>query len=143
MTETPAVRSIVVGVDGSDSAIAALRWAAKQAELTGASLKVLTAWQYPMAYGAALGGLDDYDPASTAAEILAETVTKADIKLPVETEVAPGSSAALLVEASAGADLLVVGRRGHGEQLDVALGSVSAYVVAHAHCPVVVVHQAD
>jgi nucleotide-binding universal stress UspA family protein len=137
MTETSATPFIVVGVDGSDSAIDALRWAAGQAKLTGATLKVLTAWQLPMAYGAPLGGLGDYD-----AE-LAETVTKAGVTLPVTTEVIQGTSAARLVEASDGAQLIVVGRRGHGELVGAILGSVSAYVVAHAHCPVVVVHHSD
>jgi nucleotide-binding universal stress UspA family protein len=139
----PAAHFIVVGVDGSDSAIDALRWAARQAELTGASLKVLTAWQVPMAYGTPLSVLGDYDPADNAAQVLTETVTEADIKLPVETEVIQGSPAACLVEASADADLLVVGRRGHGELVDMVLGSVSAYVVAHAHCPVAVIHHSD
>jgi nucleotide-binding universal stress UspA family protein len=143
MTETSATPFIVVGVDGSDSAIDALRWAAGQAKLTGATLKVLTAWQLPMAYGAPLGGLGDYDAEGTANEVLAETVTKAGVTLPVTTEVIQGTSAARLVEASDGAQLIVVGRRGHGELVGAILGSVSAYVVAHAHCPVVVVHHSD
>ncbi len=134
---------IVVGVDGSTSSIDALRWAAEQAKLTGAALKVLTAWQFPMAYGAPVGGLGDYDPGANAGDVLAETVAKAGITLPVVTEVIQGSSAFRLVEAAAGASLLVVGRRGHGELVGVLLGSVSAYCVAHAPCPVVVVHHTE
>jgi nucleotide-binding universal stress UspA family protein len=142
-TDTSATPFIVVGVDGSDSAIDALRWAAGQAELTGATLKLVTAWQLPMAYGAPLGGLGNYDAQGTASEVLNETVTKAGVTLPVDTEVIQGSSAARLVEASEGAQLVVVGRRGHGELVGVLIGSVSAYVIAHAHCPVVVVHHTD
>ena len=53
MTEAtqPARAKVVVGVDGSDSSLNALRWAAKEARLTGATLHAVTAWEYPLSYG--------------------------------------------------------------------------------------------
>jgi nucleotide-binding universal stress UspA family protein len=56
----------------------------------------------------------------------------------IEGEVVQGRAAPLLVEASKGADLLVVGSRGHGEFVGMLVGSVSGYCVTNAHCPVLV-----
>ena len=50
-----------------------------------------------------------------------------------------GSAAATLIDASKHADLLVVGRRGHGGFVSLVMGSVAQQVAAHAHCPVVIV----
>ena len=58
--------------------------------------------------------------------------------LSIDPRVVSGHPAPILVEASKGADLLVVGSRGHGEFVGMLIGSVSEYCAANAHCPVVV-----
>lgn len=57
----------------------------------------------------------------------------------VHARVAEGNPAQVLIDASDGADLLVVGSRGHGGFTEALLGSVSQHCVQHAHCPVVVI----
>jgi nucleotide-binding universal stress UspA family protein len=132
---------IVVGFDGSPSSVAALSWAARQAELTAASVEVVMCWEWPTSYGWAMPVPDDFDP-------------EGDIRRSLETALAPersahpgvgfdgrvveGHPAPTLVEASGGADLLVVGNRGHGEFVGMVIGSVSEHCAAHAHCPVLV-----
>jgi nucleotide-binding universal stress UspA family protein len=139
---TQAAPVIVVGVDGSPSSAAALRWAGRQARATGASLRVITSWHDPSAYGYEVPLPSDWRPDQEAARIQADALAAAADELDgvtVETSVSEGQAAAVLVEASAKADLLVVGSRGHGELAGILLGSVSEYCAAHADCPVVVV----
>jgi nucleotide-binding universal stress UspA family protein len=137
---------IVVGVDGSAASRAAFRWAVRQAELTGATVQAITAWQYPVATGGyawgPVGVLDSTDLQEAAEKTLADEISevvgaRTDIKLqpqPVE-----GNPAQVLLDASAGADLLVVGSRGHGGFASALLGSVSQHCVHHADCPVVII----
>jgi nucleotide-binding universal stress UspA family protein len=132
---------IVVGVDGSESARAALLWAVRQAKLTGSGVDAVVSWSIP-ATAAAAGPLpDSYDPAGDAAGALTEAVgpvrtANPDIELrTVEVEGPPGPG---LVEYAEQAELLVVGSRGHGMVAGLLLGSVSEYCVSHAKCPVVV-----
>ena len=127
---------IVVGVDGSVGSEHALRWAARQAELTGAALEIIIGWQYPAFFG--------WAPAGRLAKIAGETLSAAvsDVFGPqppgwVSTRVIEGYPAQVLVDASAGADLLVVGNRGHGGFADVLLGSVSSSAAPRA--PVTVI----
>ena len=56
----------------------------------------------------------------------------------IDPRVVSGHPAPILVEASKGADLLVVGSRGHGEFVGMLIGSVSEYCATNAHCPVLV-----
>ena len=137
---------IVVGVDGSDGSKAALRWAARQAELTGARLQVVTGWEYPAFYGWAPAMPDDYDYEALAARAQAEAIDGvfgANRPATLEAKVVARHPAEALVEASEGADLLVVGSRGYGGFADALLGSVSTYCVHHAHCPVTIIRPAD
>ena len=132
---------IVVGVDGSPSSLQALSWAARQAELTGSSLEVLMTWQWPSSYGWAAPIPDDYDPEGDvrqALETAVEPVRAAHPGVSMRTELAAGRPEPILVERSKGADLLVVGSRGHGEFVGMVIGSVSEYCAANAHCPVLV-----
>ena len=137
---------IVVGVDDSEGSKNALRWAARQAEFTGATLEVVTGWDYPAFFGFAPAIPDDID-FSHAAELAQnqalDDVFGADRPARLETRVVSRHPALALVEASAGADLLVVGSRGYGGFADALLGSVSTYCVHHAHCPVTVIRPAD
>ena len=68
--------SIVVGVDGSEPSIDALRWAAGQAKLTGDSLLVVAAWHYPPSLGWTPAWPPDWDPAAEAASALNEVVER-------------------------------------------------------------------
>jgi nucleotide-binding universal stress UspA family protein len=135
---------IVAGVDGSESARSALRWAIRQAELTGGSVDAVIAWQYPASYTgygiAPVGVSAGVDFASWAAKALAEEVAAAtaDSTVEVRTQVTEGSPARVLLDFAEGADLLVVGSRGHGGFAEALLGSVGQHCVHHAGCPVVV-----
>jgi nucleotide-binding universal stress UspA family protein len=86
-------------------------------------------------------GINDFDV--RAGEILDESVVKAfgaEKPANVESRLVQGHPRNTLIEASRDADMLVVGRRGHGGFGGLLLGSVSSAMVAHAHCPVLVVH---
>jgi nucleotide-binding universal stress UspA family protein len=133
---------IVVGVDGSENSKEALRYAARQASFTEADVEAVIAWEYPAFYGWVPAYPDDFDLPRVAQQTLDRAVDKvfgADRPARLRTRVVEGNAAQILVEASAGADLLVVGNRGHGGFADALLGSVSTYCVHHAHCPVTVI----
>jgi nucleotide-binding universal stress UspA family protein len=137
---------IVVGVDGSPGAKAALRWALGEARLRGTPLCIVHAWN--IAYAAAYGIALTIDPefinelraqaSRVIDEMLAEAGSEAD-GVKVEKAVAKGVPAQVLVEKAEGADLLVVGSRGLGGFRGLLLGSVSQQCAHHAPCPVVIV----
>jgi len=137
MATTTAGR-VVVGVDGSDASIEAVHWAVRYAGLVGADVEVVTTWSFPASSGIAL---DTIDWQQNARDIQAAALAKAlpDGSDPVIRTIVEDHPAAALVVAAAGADLLVVGSRGHGAFAGMLLGSVSQHVAAHAPCPVVVV----
>lgn len=139
-------QNVVVGVDGSEGSRRAMAWAAAEAREHQARLTVLTAWsRVPAPVGPGYGSLRGYaeaDFGELAEHELDESVRAvlgeyAD--LVVERRVVEGHAAQQIVEASSGADLAVVGHRGHGGFAGMLLGSVSQHVAAHAHCPVVIV----
>ena len=135
---------IVVGVDGSASSVDALRWALRQAARTGDHVKAVIAWDYPNMYGYPL--TEDVDWEAAAGQTLDEAVQQAagTDHPAVTSAVMRGNPTQVLVQAAAGAELLVVGNRGHGGFTEMLLGSVSSHVVAHATCPVLVVrHHQD
>ncbi len=139
---------IVVGVDGSESSIGALRRAARIADALDLSIEAVTTWEYPITgdsdyyYPA-----DDWSPESDAQRIAAEAVATAfpDGKpARLSSVTIEGASGRVLIERSEGAFLLVVGSRGHGGFAGLLLGSVSQACAQHARCPVLVMHgQAD
>lgn len=140
--EPGAVAGIVVGVDGSPSSETALRWAARQAELTGEHLVAVIAWDYPTSYGWAPPWPRDYDPQTNATKLLEKTVREVlgdEPSVPVTTVALEGHPSPVLTELSKRASLVVVGSRGHGEFTGMLLGSVSEFLTGHAHCPVVVI----
>jgi nucleotide-binding universal stress UspA family protein len=136
-------RHIVVGVDESDGAGDALRWAEQEADFDGAALTAVMAW----------GWLDQHhllepakwDPeygASEAHAALGRYVEMAlghDALERVDLQVVANLAATALVEASRAADLLVVGARGLGGFRGLLLGSVSQQVLHHASTPVAIV----
>jgi len=132
---------IVVGIDGSPASVDALRWAGRQAHLTHATLEVLMAWDWPTNAGWTMYLPEGYDPTEGMPEMLSTAADDLRTEFPgieITTRVVQGHPAQLLVEASKGADLLVVGSRGHGEFVGMLIGSVSEYCATNAHCPVLV-----
>jgi len=135
-------RRVVVGVDGSSHSEQALRWGAFFAGTIGARLDAVTAWQYPTSYGWAAPPTD-WDPSRDMDGVVRDAVQRAFGDRPpvtIELTVREGGAAQVLLEACEGADMLVVGSRGHGGFVGLLLGSVSASVAEHAPCPVLVVH---
>jgi nucleotide-binding universal stress UspA family protein len=144
MTE---IKQITVGVDGSDSSRAALRWAYDEAAHHGASLNAVTVWHGPPLpmnppYGQLPPEGYESQPARDAADVLERLLADLEDRKPpvdVRASINQGNPAKVLIELSGGADLIVVGSRGHGGFAGMLLGSVSQHLVAHAACPVVVV----
>jgi nucleotide-binding universal stress UspA family protein len=138
---------IVVGVDGSEPSKQALRWARFLAETTACSLAVVAAWQPYTAYGwIGVGWASmpvEWNPAQEADKLVTSTVDEVfgeHRPMQLQITVREGNPATVLLEASLGARMLVVGSRGHGGFSGLLLGSVSAACSAHASCPVLVVH---
>jgi len=132
---------VVVGVDGSDQSLVALRWAADYTRATGATLRAVTAWHCPTTYGIA-PDWTDMDFVAEAADQLKASLAQAlgdSPGIPLETSVVEGQSAPVLLDAAREADLLVVGSHGHGRFAGMLMGSVSTHCVEHAPCSVVVV----
>ncbi|MEU0099428.1 universal stress protein [Streptomyces sp. NPDC006267] len=135
---------IVVGVDGSDSSIKALHWAVRQAELTGATVEAVNSWEYPATSWASMmpGIPEDFDPQAMATVALTEALEEAlgaEGSAAVSKIVVIGNPAQVLLDRAQGAELLVVGARGHTGLKATLLGSVSLHVTQHAPCPVTVV----
>jgi nucleotide-binding universal stress UspA family protein len=136
---------IVVGTDGSDGSLAAVRIAATEARLRGVPLEVVCAW-HPGAVGSipAFGvGTPVAETLDELNEALASTLAAEglgpDSDLEVIATVVAGHAAEALLDASDNAALVVVGTRGRGGFAGLVLGSVSQQVAAHARCPVMVV----
>jgi nucleotide-binding universal stress UspA family protein len=133
---------IVVGVDGSPPSIRALRWAVRQAELTGAEVEAVTVWSYPSGYGFAAVSDGAVDFEGDAGKVLVDALAEVSDIAPdvvIEPSVVHGHAADVLVREAKDADLLVVGSGGHGGFTGMLLGSVSQHCVQHAGCPVLVV----
>lgn len=134
---------IVVGVDGSPASNKALRWAAKQAKMTGSTLLVVTTWTYPKAFGTPVGVADNWRPDLDAEKVQKDAVSAVSDALDgvvLEGRVVEGDAALSILGEAEGASLIVIGSRGHREITGFFLGSVSEYLVTHAKLPVVVIH---
>ena len=141
MSEPERTPVVVVGVDGSENGQVALRWGLQHARLMGAELHAVTAWEVSAAYG--------YVPMYTDVDLEGDARKQQDAALAqvaedavgvdVVAKVVRGHAADALLGASRGADLLVVGSRGHGTFAGTLLGSVSQHCAHHARCPIVVV----
>ena len=137
----PYTGRIVVGIDGSPSSLEALSWAARQATMTGTVLEVVRTWEWPASYGWTVPLPDDFDPEADVAAALESALTEVRAEQPglrIDARVVSGHPAPILVEASKGAELLVVGSRGHGQFVGMLLGSVSEYCATNALCPVLI-----
>jgi nucleotide-binding universal stress UspA family protein len=141
---------IVVGTDGSRNACAAVAWAAREAKLRGVPLQVIHAWSpgmgaYPSPWYTPtdVGVEASFEASQTIAKRICGTArdqaAEAAPGVEVTCDAIEGSTTQVLVDASADAELLVVGARGHGGFIGLVLGSVSDQCARHAHIPVVVV----
>lgn len=143
MTESPTGRPrIVVGVDGSESSRAALRWAQRIGTVEHAQLDVVGAWEWPSLAGATIVPLD-YSPLQEIEKEVTAAVDEVfgpDRPADLRVRAVHGGAAHVLVEASRDALMVVVGSRGLGGFMGLLLGSVSRHVAEHARCPVLVVH---
>ena len=145
-------KRVVVGVDGSPASAKALKWAQNYAKSVALPLTIVTSWdaEFVSVAIAAFGG-DSIDSDSIesrhalAASLQSKSMEAAfgDAPLPswITAELIEGKPAEALVGASNGANMLVVGTRGHSLIADIVLGSVSAHCVLHAHCPVTVIRE--
>jgi nucleotide-binding universal stress UspA family protein len=136
---------IVVGVDDSAGARAALAWAVRWAQRVTGELEVVLAFDSELAW---IDGGSDYEAqwlenAKTKAEAvlrgIVRDVVTGDEGIRVHEIVQEGAPARVLLDRADGADLLVVGTRGRGGFAGLLLGSVSQRCVEHSRCPVVVV----
>jgi nucleotide-binding universal stress UspA family protein len=131
---------IVVGVDGSEASVTALRRAVRMANALNASIEAIATWRLPSGY--TMGNFE-YTPEDDAKSILVGATKSAfGAKVPqwFTTSTYEGRAEEVLIERSRDAEMLVVGSRGHGGVSGVLLGSVSALVAERAHCPVLIIH---
>jgi len=141
-----AAKPIVAGTDGSEESLRAVEWAAREAVLRGAPLRIVSAaapppWMVPLQIRPDRDTVASLirskrDRALTSAARRAAEMAPG---LPVETVPLENQAAYAVTECGSGASLLVVGSRGVGAFAAMVLGSVSRFVAAHASCPVVVV----
>jgi nucleotide-binding universal stress UspA family protein len=141
--EQPAERhgEVVVGVDGSPGGLRALGFALAEAELRHARVRAVQAWVWPQPSG--------FEPADTESEqdatrALRELVAGPQARHPdveVVAEIVHGHPVEVLKEAGTRADLLVVGRRGHGQLAGMIMGSISQALLHHAPCPLAIVRR--
>jgi|SRR5271155_612369 len=132
---------VVVGTDGSEGGDRALKWAAGEARRSEAVLHIVVAWSISMSAGFSFTvEMDEVQRASDdTLERSISWVRKNEPDVEVRGEVSQDAPALALVDASAGADLLVVGSRGLGGFRGLLLGSVSQHCAHHAHCPVAII----
>jgi nucleotide-binding universal stress UspA family protein len=144
------VTLIVVGVDGSQPAAEALRYALRLAKLERSKLWVVTAWHVPAVSFGSVGAaplLDlretfEMDAMAISAQAL-EAVAAEAAGQEIEAIVKEGHPAKVLLDAAKDASTLVVGSRGLGGFAELLLGSVSHECAKRANCPVVIVPSRD
>ena len=136
------IARIVVGVDGSEASVEALRQAQRMATPLGAKVQAIACWEYPQMYsGYVMMGVEGFEEG--ARKVLDDAVAQAfgdETPANVSSTLVRSHPREALIDASRDADMIVVGRRGHGGFGGLLLGSVSSAIVAHAQCPVLVVH---
>lgn len=142
-SDTKTNHQIVVGIDGSESSLNALRWAARLAPAIGATIHAVVAWEYPIIFGLEGGIPGSWKPDETAKEILNDSLTAVFGKerpAGLTGSISQGHPTFVLLDASENAEMLIIGSRGRGGFAGLLLGSVSSTCAEHAKCPVLVVH---
>ncbi len=136
---------IVVGIDGSGHSGKALAWAADEGKLRGLRLQLIYA--FPALLSLVGSTAHEYYPQVEQEAQMVLDRALADLAdhegVEVERTLVPGNPAKVLVDASRGASMLVIGSRGLGEFRGMLLGSVSIHCVQQAHCPVVVIRHTE
>jgi nucleotide-binding universal stress UspA family protein len=135
---------IVVGVDGSKLSLAAIDFAFEEAALRGIGLTAVHAWQIPLSESPSVSFAvyERTDLADMERKMLVDSLADHEARhpdVPVRQLLVEGNAAAVLIQESVGAELLVVGSRGHGGFAGLLLGSVSDTAIRHASCSVAVV----
>jgi nucleotide-binding universal stress UspA family protein len=136
-------RRVVVGVDGSDASKEALRWSKLMATATNSTIEAVIVWEYPLPTDGWAPVPADWNPGEDAQKTLTATVDEvfgAERPVGMLEAVRKGDAARVLLDESAGAEMLIVGSRGLGGFMGLLLGSVSAKCAEHAACPVLVLH---
>ena len=141
---------IIVGVDGSEAGVRALKWAVVEAERRDrsgqtTSVQAMTAWEFDPASEPESVAIRLEDPREAARRAVSETVSNvcdAHPGVPVADEVVQGAAADVLVRAADDADLLVIGSHGHSRAFHAVLGSISEACIRTATCPVLVIPMA-
>ncbi|MGZ8741116.1 MAG: universal stress protein [Gaiellaceae bacterium] len=139
------METIVVGVDGSDSSVSALRWALREARLRGARVRVVHAWSYPQVStyheAAHVLKVPFADEAAVLLDRVVEDAAPDALGVEIEKKVVESEPAPALLEAARDASMLVVGSRGLGGFSGLLLGSVSQQCAHHATCALVIVRE--
>ena len=140
------IEVFVVGVDNSPNSRLALTYAAAEANLHGAILRVVSAFETAGIFGARYGvpiPVSDEQIAKNVDSLTHDLVNEVvgGLSEPPQVEVVTrvGSAGPVLTTESRSADRLFVGHRGHGAVASTLLGSVGLHCVLHAYCPVTVV----
>jgi nucleotide-binding universal stress UspA family protein len=140
-------RPVVLGVDGSSSAVAAVEVAAQEAAALGVGLRIVHAYVWPLFY-ASLANVpyrpEDWEPGAQSRAMVDAVARRTRANHPdleVHTVVRAGGGGAVLVEESAEAALVVLGGRGIGGVAGMLAGPVAGYVAMHARCPVIVARE--
>ncbi|HYQ63988.1 universal stress protein [Actinophytocola sp.] len=137
-------KPVVVGVDGSATALHAVRWAAERARRDGLPLHMVHAYHLPLGHPS--GVTEEASVLETLRQDghrwLAEARDVAGVAAPglaVRTELAAVPPMTMLLRESENASVLVLGSRGRTVLGDVLTGSTALALTSHAHCPVVLV----
>ena len=141
-----AAKPIVAGTDGSEESLRAVDWAAREAVLRGAPLRIVSAASL-LPRMVSRAGPTDYDTVTDvlledrdrALAAAAERAAKMAPGVLIDTDQLTGQPAQAITESGTGALMLVLGSRGVGAFTAMVLGSISRYAANHASCPVVVV----
>ena len=142
-------KPVVAATDGSDESLRAAEWAAREAVLRGAPLRIVSAVAMPPRMSA---GHPESEPdavadvitkgSDRALQAASDRAAKTAPGLLIDADHLDGAPAEAVTQSGSGAQMLVVGSRGRGGFAALILGSVSRYAATHAPCPVVVVREA-
>jgi nucleotide-binding universal stress UspA family protein len=140
---------VVVGIDGSPASRAALRFAAEEAKLRAAELRIVSAWEVPLTVYPAVAYLPTLNPETVeqhAREGVKQEIVEVlgpEVLVSANVLVRGGPPPDVLLSESENAVMLVLGSRGYGGFRGLLLGSVSQHCASNARCPVVIVRDQD